>query len=383
MKQLFFITAVCLAALTTTAQKVDTTKRLLVVSGGGARGAWGVGVASELIKRNGGYQAVFGTSTGSLMAPLILLKDMDQLQQDYTSVTEKSIFNKPPFSVNYDTNKGTVTTSLNFRAYWRFIFGYKTFGVSKNLLKLIKHCLSQTQYDSLILLYQQRKMIVAVAVTNTTTGNIKIVYDSTFAQGPVGYDAFCHWVWASANEPLYMSYVPINDTNYVDGGVREVIPIQDGLEYALDHDIDIVDVIINNARVPINQNWSVSSGGILSGLERLLSIYDYGTVRYNESFAILLAKYFDLAGQVPAPEAERAAADAAPRRIMQLNFYCMPPALAQKYQNELGFVQPAMLALLEAGIQYGADSTQYCYRVKLDRAMVLKNRGLLNKKDVP
>ena len=79
-------------------------------------------------------------------------------------------------------------------------------------------------------------------------------YDSPFAPGPAGYDAFCHWVRASANEPLYMSYVPINDTNYVDGGVREVIPIQDGLEYALDHDIDVVDVIINNSRSRCDQD---------------------------------------------------------------------------------------------------------------------------------
>jgi hypothetical protein len=80
---------------------------------------------------------------------------------------------------------------------------------------------------------------------------------------------------------------------------------------------------------------------------------------------------------------EQAGAAAGAHRIMQLNLYCMPPALAQKYQNELGFVQPAMLALLQAGIQYGSDSTQYCYRVKLDRAMVIKNRDLLNRKDVP
>src|SRR5580700_8864665 len=80
----------------------DTSKRLLVVSGGGARGAWGVGVLSELIKRQGGYQAVFGTSTGSLMAPLILLKDMDTLAAAYTQVTQSSIFNKSPFSVKYD-----------------------------------------------------------------------------------------------------------------------------------------------------------------------------------------------------------------------------------------------------------------------------------------
>ena len=78
----------------------DTSKRLLVVSGGGARGAWGVGVLSELIKRQGGYKAVFGTSTGSLMAPMILLQDMDILDTAYTHVTQDSILIRAPLRSN-------------------------------------------------------------------------------------------------------------------------------------------------------------------------------------------------------------------------------------------------------------------------------------------
>ena len=53
--------------------------RILVVSGGGARGAWGVGVVSSFYKTSGGYKAVFGTSTGSLMAAFILLQQFDEL----------------------------------------------------------------------------------------------------------------------------------------------------------------------------------------------------------------------------------------------------------------------------------------------------------------
>lgn len=386
----------------------DTSKRLLVVSGGGARGAWGVGVLSELIKRQGGYTAVFGTSTGSLMAPLILLKDMDTVATAYTQVTQSSIFNKSPFSVKYDASTGTVTTGFNLRAILRFIFGKKTFGESKNLLKLIHVFLTRTRYDSLIQSYQDSQMVLAVAVTNTRTGLLQMIYDSTFNHTDTAYENLCRWIWASANEPLYMSYVPMGNASFVDGGVREVIPIQEGLLYAINHDIDEIDVVINNAKVPINQNWNVDSAGVLSGLERVLGIYGLGTVHYNETYATLLARYFNELGTVPHPDAtpmiqhldsvSRVNPDTAlkiselrrflppagitaagPRRLIHMKFYCMPDSLAAKYADELGFIQPAMLALLQAGKIYGADPGQGCFEIYIDREAMRNNKDLLNK----
>src|SRR5258706_14547762 len=92
--------------------------KILVVSGGGARGAWGVGVAKSLYNIQGGYRAVFGTSTGSLMAPLILLQRFDSLASYYTSVTQESIFSRNPFKVK--KINGTVTTQLKvFNEIWR------------------------------------------------------------------------------------------------------------------------------------------------------------------------------------------------------------------------------------------------------------------------
>ena len=389
----------------------DTSKRLLVVSGGGARGAWGVGVLSELVKRQGGYQAVFGTSTGSLMAPLILLQDMDTLAAAYTQVTQSSIFNKSPFTVKYNASTGTVTTGFNLRAVLRFIFGKKTFGESKNLLNLIHHFLTRERYDSLIRLYQDNQMVLAVAVTNTRTGLLEMIYDSTFNHTDTAYENLCRWIWASANEPLYMSYVPMGNASYVDGGVREVIPIQEGLLYAVNHDIDEIDVVINNAKVPINQNWNVDSAGVLSGLERVLDIYGLGTVHYNETYAALLASYFNQVGTLPHPDAtpmiqhldsmSRLNPDtalkiselrkflpvtgvtgntvAAPKRLIHMKFYCMPDSLAGKYADELGFIQPAMLALLQAGKTYGADPGQGCFETYIDREAVRQNKEMLNK----
>jgi hypothetical protein len=70
--------------------------RLLVVGGGGARGAWGAGYAQYLTRKNGPYKVAFGTSTGSLMIPMIILNDLTTLKTAYTSVTQKSIFNINP-----------------------------------------------------------------------------------------------------------------------------------------------------------------------------------------------------------------------------------------------------------------------------------------------
>jgi NTE family protein len=384
----------------------DTTKRLLVVSGGGARGAWGVGVLSELIKRQGGYKAVFGTSTGSLMAPLILLQDMDILDTAYTHVTQGSIFNKSPFTVKYNAATGTVTTGFNLRAILRFIFGKKTFGESKNLLNLIHQFLTRPRYDSLIQFYQDNQLVLAVAVTNTRTGLLEMIYDSTYNHTDTSYEKLCRWIWASANEPLYMSYVPMGNASYVDGGLREVIPIQEGLLYAVNHDIDEVDVVINNSKVPINQNWNVDSAGVLSGLERVMNIYDLGTVHYNETYAELLARYINKDAISKQPDATPliqhldslsqvnpdtalkiselrkflpvAGGTAGPKRLIHMRFYCMPDSLAAKYADELGFIQPAMLALLQAGKIYGANPSP-CFETYIDRETMKNNKDMLNK----
>ena len=58
--------------------------RLLVISGGGSRGAWGAGFAKKLTQDFGVYKVGFGTSTGSLMLPLIITNHFDKLKEAYT-----------------------------------------------------------------------------------------------------------------------------------------------------------------------------------------------------------------------------------------------------------------------------------------------------------
>jgi NTE family protein len=352
-------------------------KKVLVVSGGGARGAWGVGVVSSLYKTSGGYAAVFGTSTGSLMAAFVLLQQFDALDSAYSNVTQESIFNVNPFKVTYDPVQNTVTTKLRtFKIILRLIFGKKTFGESKNLLNLIHTYVTPEKFALLLDHYKHDNLLMGVAVTNTRTGGMEIHTDSAYSNSSSDYEEFCRWIWASANEPLFMSYVPMNGSSYVDGGVREVIPVQDALEYAVSHGIDSVDVIINNSKVPENQNWDVNAGGIMNGLERLLSIYNLGTVVYNENYASLIALYYGCAHQLPPTNGFSTAI--VPKKV-HLRFFCMPADLAAKYQDALGFVKKPMTDLIADGKAFGL-APQACFSTDLDENSILAARQIRDRK---
>jgi NTE family protein len=335
-----------------------TSNKLLVVSGGGARGAWGVGFLSGLHAKNKTwYKGVFGTSTGSLMAAHLLLQRLDDLETAYSNVTQAQVFNQSPFNVNYDAATGTVTTELKkFKAIWRLLLGKKTLGESKPLFKLIRSLFTYDMYKQLL----DSKLMMAVAVTNMKTGSMELKTNTSYSsESKANYDEFCNWIWASANEPLFMSYVPMNGSNYVDGGLREVVPIEEALKYAIDNGIDTIDVVINNSRIPESQNWDINNGGIMNGLERILAIYNMGTVQYNEKYSILLAKYFDEEGKTPAVLAGKGTG-----RVVHLRFYCMPDDVASKYPNELGFVKAPMIKLIAEGKTY-AQTGSYCFDVRI------------------
>lgn len=54
-------------------------------------------------------------------------------------------------------------------------------------------------------------MVLAVALTNTRTGMLQMIYDSIFNHTDTAYENLYRWIWASANEPLYISYVPMGN----------------------------------------------------------------------------------------------------------------------------------------------------------------------------
>ena len=312
-------------------------KKVLAISGGGARGAWGLGVAESLFDKEGGYQAVFGTSTGSLMAPMVLLQQWDKLEKQYTSVTQESIFNKNPFKVA--KVNGAVTTKLkSFNAIWRLIWGKPTLGETKNLRNLIGQTFTPQDFALLKSRYPVDSLSLNVATTNMSSGRSDIRSSDRIND----YEDMIDWIWASANQPVFMSYTMKNDSAYVDGGVREIVPLRAAVSYAISHHIDTLEVIINDSRQARDTVWSVNEnkGYFKGGLMRVLEVYNSNTLFYNIWSGEKLTELHDITVDYSPNPADG---------DLTIIIYSMPYGLAAKYRDELGFDKGMMTYLLQCG----------------------------------
>ncbi|MGB3465039.1 MAG: patatin-like phospholipase family protein [Cyclobacteriaceae bacterium] len=244
--------------------EANAQNRVLVVSGGGARGAWGGGVVQNLVqKQHYEYDVVIGTSTGSLMAPLIVANDFDTLRTMYTTVTNKNIFSIDPFKVSRD---GKVAGIRGLRAVKRLITGKKTLGETKKLRKLIEKTYHPAKYEAI----QKSDAHFIISVANFTNSHTYYFDSRDFNDNSDDrYRAMMlDHIWRSSNQPLFMTLDCTDDKEYdlvnkdmndrpfsngdcwVDAGIRDNIPLLRGIEYSLEtSDIaatDTIDVIINN-----------------------------------------------------------------------------------------------------------------------------------------
>ena len=198
-------------------------KRALVISGGGALGAFAGGLTKKLYDNGIRWNSHYGTSTGALLNTLIAVEDFDELKHIYTNVSNKDIFNKPPFS-----QKGRLNI---FRVFYRLLSGKTSIGEAKNLHKLIKRTFTEEDFAKTI----KNDKILCACVTNYTLGGVKYAYNYEEA-----YEDFVNYVYASASVPVAMNLVEIEGFQYLDGGVMEHVPLQQ----AINDGADEVDVIV-------------------------------------------------------------------------------------------------------------------------------------------
>ncbi len=235
---------------------LPSPERALVISGGGARGAWGVGVAEALCQQlEHKYQLVVGTSTGSLMGPSVLLNKFNDLRKQYTEITQKDIFNVNPF-----TKKGNIRPLLFL---WRLLTGKDTVGETFNLRRRI---MEDFTFDDFLKIKEEGLEFTA-AVTSLTTSRPGFKSTQDYS-----YDDMIDWIWASANTPVFMSNLYKEGEVWVDGGLRVFIPIA----YAVERGAKTIDIIVHDNENFGTVTWS-QKGGFFDLLLRVLAIYYTGT----------------------------------------------------------------------------------------------------------
>jgi len=195
--------------------------RALVISGGGSKGAFAGGLSEYLItqkKRN--YEIYIGSSTGSLLVPLLSIGEIDKLKKVFTSTTQTDIFNNCPFIVR--EKKGIVKTHINHLGIIKMFFKKKkTFGESLNLRQLISKTITEQDYQKI----KNTSKEVTVTVSNLTTMMVEYKNANDY-----DYNDFCDWIWASTSLVPFMSLVTKDNCEYADGGMGDFVPIYQAIK---------------------------------------------------------------------------------------------------------------------------------------------------------
>jgi len=302
-------------------------KRLVIISGGGALGAFGAGTLAAL---NHDYTTVAGISTGALMSPLVALNRWDLLKEAYTSVTDKDVFDtkwwKPkPFKKNGKLNKKAVIFSL--------LAGTETLATSHSMRKLIDKFLTEEDFKRIKAF--EKELIVAAQNINESPSRIHY-----FSSKNTGFENYKDWMWCSANAPFFTSLVrkewtDVDGKKYIgewtDGGLSELLILQENLfKFA-----DEVDIIVHRVKpTPVKQRGFVKD--IVHNLERTVD-----AMRYDIEFedGILYDKLQQISNE----------------KQIKINVYWLPFKLTD---NSLQFSKKEMLKWWEMGFATAFDENR-------------------------
>lgn len=172
----------------------------VVLSGGGAKGAFQVGVLDELINNRGvKIDIAVGTSTGSIQALAVAQDDIPKLLQLWLGIQRNSdIYVKKPLGIVGG------------------IIGADSIYDAKGLRRLLK----QNADDNKL---QATGKKLRLGVVNLGTGEFRPIHESV--------PGIHNWVYASCAMPVFFDPLKTSDgAQWVDGGVRDVTPLGTALE---------------------------------------------------------------------------------------------------------------------------------------------------------
>lgn len=175
----------------------------IVLSGGGAKGAFQVGVLQALIAhKKVDFELAVGTSTGAIQAAAVAQDDIPSLVKFWTDL-------KGPDDI-YKNRGGTLLS---------IITGQPSIYTTDPLRKLLKAAIDEQKIRS------SGKML-RIRVVNITTGKAITVAENA--------DNLADWVYASSAmpfvfPPLVSKSAQGVEEQWVDGGVRDVTPLDEAM----------------------------------------------------------------------------------------------------------------------------------------------------------
>jgi len=240
-------------------------KRALVISGGGCKGAFAVGVLKNLANNfpEISFDIFIGTSTGSLIAPFATLGRIDILEQLYTNITTDQVI-----------TKGNIVARL---------LGSNALFDATPLANLVKKyyddnlCNQVLQADKTV--FFATTCLQTGAAVNFSNSDAPLVsdYEIMKINNP---DEMRRAIMASACQPVFMPPIEVKKgtiplRQYVDGGVKEYV----GIQLAIDAGAEEIYTIVMSPDKKENKEQDFKDAFTI--LEDTIDIFTSG-VGYND-----------------------------------------------------------------------------------------------------
>ncbi len=213
--------------------------RALVMSGGGVRGAYQVGVLRKLLADDGGdYDLLCGTSVGAINAAFLAQTpkgEPDALQKAFADLEALWL------GVNNGRIKRHWLPFGVLSALWK-----PSIYNSRPLQKWIRE-----QLDEKKVARSGRKL--RVVSVSWKSGEVRVVSE--------GEPHLHRWVAASSAFPVMLSPVHIHDEPWADGGMRNVTPLGQAIDAGAD-EIDVLMCWDPFARVPFDPRHKAALPGL-------------------------------------------------------------------------------------------------------------------------
>lgn len=203
------------------------SKNALVISGGGCKGAFAVGVLKYIYTNinNLEFQIFCGTSTGALILPLAVINDIPALSDIYSN----------SFTNNIIQQRFIVEAAKDGHLY-----------NTDPLKKLVEDTITQNVFDGIM--NSDKEFYISTVCLQS--GKITYFTNSNALHSNNDYDIikiganerekFIDAIRASAHQPVFMEPVQIGNYQYVDGGVREYLAVRAALDCGADKIYSII-----------------------------------------------------------------------------------------------------------------------------------------------
>lgn len=213
----------------------------LVLGGGGARGAYQVGVWQALKELEVSFSLITGTSVGALNGALIVQDDFEVAKDMWEKIETQKILAFPSSEMSVETFGGLMSQIGAFT-----VAAIQSNGVSTEPLKR----LINTTFSA-------KKLHQSTIDFFLVTTEIPSLQEKTIHVNSCETDQWQKWLLASASFFPAMAATKIADRYYVDGGYRNNVPVDIALNQGATECI-IVDVkgpgVTKSVKVPENVN---------------------------------------------------------------------------------------------------------------------------------